>query len=451
MSSHLLKSRTNVRRMTSFVIASLLLLIVFLHVDLGTSSKHLEDDGETRETGKVRHLHDIGTTYPRSKLPEVPIPHDTNSGNQSPSFDSSPIDQKSDSFKDILKLIQNRKPKSTTSVRGTSIIEDDIFWSRDVENIIPAESYDDTVQEEITLMRNSVVGAMTDQTVRGKVLNSLLTMQGGGKILAKYRTKCLSIAEVSTFYLSRMLGMNNVPTTVLTKPDPSSRQWNDPNVRTQLQEKGWQPDDYITMNMWITEFTEDVSFPTCLLRNEKQLWAHNAMLQDMTLDDISDLAQWSDMVLLDYLIFHTDRVTRTLRTITSAIKEPWLLDLKIKNLGRRGRNFWLIDNEATAAFAARIKPTTVDSDYHNYLLNSTCIFRRSTVENIVWLYYQGGLDNLLERTVVENEPLVNIEDIIQCKSDSLFQKSWTILEQRLQQVYQHIITCLSQVNTSTHW
>ncbi|XP_077870325.1 four-jointed box protein 1-like [Saccoglossus kowalevskii] len=289
-------------------------------------------------------------------------------------------------FKQLLRLVNNHKHHVTLEKNSTTIIEDGIFWSKEIEQLIPS-------------------------------------------------------AEILTFYLSRLLGMDNVQMVVLTHPDPYTEQWKDLKVRTQLLNREWLPTDDVTLSMW-TSLSENVSFPRIFLQNERKLHVHNSLLQDMTLMELGDLAQWTDMVLLDFIVLHVDRVTRAMRTTEAAIKDPWLLDVNIKNIGRKGRKFWLFDNEAAFLFVPQINVPKIDRTYHNKLLKSTCVFRRKTVERLLWLHYSRDVESILKEVVLLYEPAIDWRNTLSCRYNNVMT---SLLHERIHTVYQHILSCLNAI------
>ncbi|XP_070548667.1 four-jointed box protein 1-like [Ptychodera flava] len=346
-------------------------------------------------------------------------------------------------FKELLRLVQNRKPQVTLQINGTSIVEDGLFWSHDVEEEIFADDSDRDIDGEISFMQRSVIAGITDQYVGGKGSNYLVYLKDGTKLFARHRTKCLAIAEIATFHMSRLLGMNIVPTSILTLANPTVPQWNDPKVRLRLRSVGLHGDDHVTLSLWMNNFSENVSFPHILLRGDKKIHIQNAMLREMTSQEVAYLAQWTDLVLLDFITLHTDRVTRALRTLDGAIKDPWLLNVKVKNLIRKGRKLWLIDNEATATFSSKITPLTRDLLYHLRLLDSTCVFRRSTVERMLWLRYYGNASASLMTVILDAEPFIKADDIRNCKNDLPF-----VLDARIDIIFRHIVSCLHEAQVT---
>lgn len=97
------------------------------------------------------------------------------------------------------------------------------------------------------------------------------------------------------------------------------------------------------------------------------------------LGNLIELAQWSDLVIFDYLIAHLDRVVNNLYNY------QWnseIMDAPAHNLLKDPQSELLLflDNESGLLHGYRL--LSKYQGYHSLLLDNVCVFRRSTVDQV---------------------------------------------------------------------
>lgn len=181
------------------------------------------------------------------------------------------------------------------------------------------------------------------------------------------------------------------------------------------------------------------------------------------LSSLVELAQWSDLVVFDYIIAHLDRVVNNLYNFqwNSAIMEA-----PAHNLAKNRDLLLFLDNESGLLHGYRLLAKY--EAYHSLLLENLCVFRRSTINQVSkrkrgdrgdgrltdklvlicfrfcspatplqlrWLETQD-VGQLLNRMYLDSTP-AHLSGILPQLPD----KSIVILKKRINQVLRHVDKC----------
>ena len=118
-----------------------------------------------------------------------------------------------------------------SAVNGMRIVEDGIFWSSELEALIPPGPDDQQVQDQVQRLRSGRVAeaGAPDWLHCGRDPNRLVRFADGGRACARNRENLPGAGagasqagarfvqgEVMAFYLARLLGMTNVPAVALS-------------------------------------------------------------------------------------------------------------------------------------------------------------------------------------------------------------------------------------------
>lgn len=90
-----------------------------------------------------------------------------------------------------------------------------------------------------------------------------------------------------------------------------------------------------------------------------------------------ELAQWSDLIVFDYIIAHLDRVVNNL------FNYQWnsqIMEAPAHNLAKTGNLLLFLDNESGLLHGYRL--LSKYQAYHSLLLKNLCVFRRSTINQV---------------------------------------------------------------------
>ncbi|KAL1414030.1 hypothetical protein MTO96_007774 [Rhipicephalus appendiculatus] len=197
-----------------------------------------------------------------------------------------------------LSLLPRRSEKGT--VRG-------IFWAGPVERLVAAGSLgsEEDVSRWRATARRSTVRAVYEGC--GRMQNRLIVFDSGVLSCARYRQNNDQIqGELFSFYLSRELGIRNLPPALLTRA--AGRSW-DP-VRSSLELAQWRSDRPVVL----TKFVDDL-VPTFIpeeFRSPTTRRLHPPDVANKTQKEIRDLVQWSDLIVFDYLTANLDRIVNNM-------------------------------------------------------------------------------------------------------------------------------------------
>eukprot|EP00058_Branchiostoma_floridae_P015211 XP_002600699.1 hypothetical protein BRAFLDRAFT_67764 [Branchiostoma floridae] len=342
--------------------------------------------------------------------------------------------------------LEPQKPGGVTWVkvnhRGVPIVEDGIYWAKKIEGKIPSGHSVGTMHMKRHAMRNLAVEEVLQARYGGcgHGADRVLRLSDDSWLCARYR-------EPITLQ-GRLLGMRNVPTVVLSQVNFTAIP---EHLLFLLTAAGWQDQHIVGMVDWQGDFIE-VMFPHYILdESETRLGVGsvspmNRRMRLMSVSDLVALAQWTDLLVFDYILFNNDRLVRNLylaqTNSTKYFHEP------VKNVRRSGSNngLWYTNNGdqliASFSWLAGIAPARGDVDYsimktiHEDLLKTTCLFRRETVLHIEKLYAQRTAADILFKELREKEPVG--KSLPPLPRDLDFGQ---VLQKRIDDVYLHFQRC----------
>jgi len=315
---------------------------------------------------------------------------------------------------------------------GDTLIEDGVYWSKQVEDNIAPGLDDDIIQAELMSLRTRRVSSLDTPTWQrcGRDKNRFLTFSDGVHACARYREpdQQLVLGEVMSFYLARLLGLNNVPAVVLSQVDPNHPVW--AGVVEDVTASDWRLGSMVALIQWIPELTRDrmpdilrqalMAGTTIDVTYDSEGHVSNDIahvyLRDLSVVQAAELAQWSDMVVFDYITGNYDRIA-SMQDGAEKENRPEILSETVHNVVRSTAtgSLWMIDNESGLLDAYNLLyPQSADSwmkkeaarflRMHKDMLQTLCVFRRSTVNKVFSLYKQGDAVSLLSQFVSRNEP-----------------------------------------------
>ena len=179
-------------------------------------------------------------------------------------------------------------------------------------------------QAELMSLRTRRVSSLDTPTWQrcGRDKNRFLTFSDGVHACARYREpdQQLVLGEVMSFYLARLLGLNNVPAVVLSQVDPNHPVW--AGVVEDVTASDWRLGSMVALIQWIPELTRDrmpdilrqalMAGTTIDVTYDSAGHVSNDIshvyLRDLSVVQAAELAQWSDMVVFDYITGNYDRI-----------------------------------------------------------------------------------------------------------------------------------------------
>lgn len=353
------------------------------------------------------------------------------------------------------------------------VIEDNIFWGKIIEDALPVgfsaehiNTWNDYVQQ------NAIVRL---EVGCGRMQNRLVTFQDGRKGCARYRQNTDQIqGELFSFYLGRLLNLTNLAPSTASIIDINSNPWQ--SAAQDIQTAQWKMQRAVVLTDWIPDL-EAANIPALFQPMERHLnkfdvknitlgldvkppsksllhhlggggartrpnpnWNQLPVVEhpnDMELNKtvqqkLVELAQWSDLIIFDYLIANLDRVVNNLYNF------QWNADIMAApahNLARQSQSQLLVflDNESGLLHGFRLLKKY--ETYHGLLLDNLCVFRRPTIEALQQLQKDGigrRLQQLFEQSTSDK-----VRDVL----PSLPDKSIKILVDRIDRVFGQVQKC----------
>ncbi|XP_033739751.1 four-jointed box protein 1-like [Pecten maximus] len=373
--------------------------------------------------GLKHSLHSV--VYPtnngsKSHLQEksVPIPDITRDYQQQSA--NQPIVSPPASELDIPKQDQ----RGASWVKAVSDMVDGIMWSSALEkSCLPAGQSDKEQNQWREKSSRSKVVKMSEGC--GRMQNRLLMLSDGTRACARYRLNTDQIqGEIYSFYLGRLLRINNLLPTVLSVVNSHSDHWR--TVHTEMANAQWSDNKVVVLTRW-SEGLNPAYIPVHLRGDDRALLPTSGSLGDM---GACELLQWSDLIVFDYLIANLDRVVNNIHN------KQWnsqMMESPAHNLERdTDGNLVFMDNESGLFHGYRLLDKY--SSYHKSLLNSLCVFRNSTANIIERLHLSGNVGEELHQLFVREEPS-------HTSVPTIPKKNMEILQQRVSDVYEQIQHC----------
>nr|XP_045581769.1 extracellular serine/threonine protein kinase four-jointed-like isoform X1 [Procambarus clarkii] len=391
---------------------------------------------------------------------------------------------------------------------SVEVIEEGVIFSRAVEALLQeAGMSDGAVGEVQEQLRSREVKGLQEPTWErcGRPKNQWVELGGNTAACARYRypDDYLLLGEVLSFYLARLLGVGHVPPVVLS--EPSTPRW--APVTSKMALAGWGDAPVVVLTPWIEGLVRD-HMPSILLdiilknstlsileeaattttteaspqpsENPHKLYKvarvteqksqagggsgeqaegsrrevrGSQALKQASERDLARLLQWSDLLVFDYLTGNYDRVAY-MQDAADKERRPQILTTTIHNLVRSEKTdaIWLLDNESGLMDAYTLLYGAADSAqssrfsaFHTRMLESLCVFRRSTMEAVLGLAHQPQPHTLLVEFAKTHEPLFGkLPDPL---SNELFVKHFP---QRLGQVRDWMTKCIDRVRKETN-
>lgn len=335
---------------------------------------------------------------------------------------------------------------SSSSQKVASVV-DGIYWSEWVERLLPRGFSDQDVATWRSVAGNSTVTSV--EAGCGRMQNRLISYENGQKACCRYRQNFDQIqGEIYSFYLSQLLGITNLAPSTLDVVDSKSSKWS--GVLNEVQAALWVDDKPVVLTQFVNNLSP--AFIPPLLRSStrrvhpsdilpafltvSQITEGNSSEQRIH-EDITDLAQWSDLIVFDYLTANLDRMVNNLYNLQW---NPSMMEAPAHNLAKEMSSGLLVflDNESGLLHGYRLLDKY--EHYHRLMLDSLCVFRKSTAEAVRRLHSYGSLQPLFKSMLSQfqrSQLLPMIPD-----------KSIKVLSQRIDTVYKQIQKCQSLYSSS---
>ncbi|CAH2002683.1 unnamed protein product [Acanthoscelides obtectus] len=324
------------------------------------------------------------------------------------------------------------------------LVENGIYWGKNVEKALPEGYREEKHELWGDYVKKAVVIKMENGC--GRMQNRLVTFADGLKGCVRYRQNTDQIqGELFSFYLAKILDLPNLAPSTVSVVDLKQPLWQ--NIRNEIASAQWNSNRPIVLTQFISNLNA-ANIPAVFKPAERHLNKFDVMniTKNKILDpddlirNFVELAQWSDLIIFDYLTANLDRIVNNLYNY------QWnanIMDAPAHNLAKKSDSSLLVflDNESGLLHGYRLlKKYEI---YHSILLENLCIFRRHTADKIKQLKVQGNIGYLL-RALFEKQNSDTVKDILPTIPD----KSVKILNERIDKVYQQILKCESEYSNS---
>ncbi|KAI9523614.1 Four-jointed box protein 1 [Dissostichus eleginoides] len=311
-------------------------------------------------------------------------------------------------------------------VKLGSPVEDGIFWSEWLEDLLPvgfSEEYALSWRERARAYR-----IVKLEPGCGRISNQLATFADGTKACVRYGINADQVqGETLTYYLASLLGITNLPPLVLSQVNSDSEQW--AAVRARIGGLLWSDRAVVSLTEWVSNLTGVVT-PAPLRQESSGLHPVPGELQNKTTAELLELMQWSDLIIFDYLTANFDRLVSNLFSLQW---DSRVMERDTNNLLKTPRgDLVFIDNEAGLVHGFRV--LNMWEKYHSTVLSSVCVFRKRTMQRVAELHRRRDARKRLRELYRDSEPLSQ-------ELGFLSDEHAGVLQDRIDRIYKHILHC----------
>lgn len=324
--------------------------------------------------------------------------------------------------------VKSSSPPPSVSPKNLSLsdIVDGVYWRSSVEDACVMGFSEEKRASWRRKASNLQIIKMEEGC--GRMQNRLLTFRDSSKACARYRLNTDQIqGDIFSYYLSRLLKIKNLAPSIALAVQTKHSRWSE--IHLDIAQSQWMDDQVVVLSQWIADLQP--TFIPKELRGEGLELHPVADLTSKSDKELCELAQWSDLIIFDYLVANLDRVVNNMfnkQWNANMMKNPTHNLLKIPS----NQQLVFLDNESGLFHGYRLLDKY--HVYHETMLKSLCIFRKSTVEALKKLFFAGNVGDVLKDTFVENESYHYL-------IPSMPEKNIKILKERLAEVYHHIKKC----------
>ena len=322
----------------------------------------------------------------------------------------------------------NDNPANNEKSNVKTYIDNFVYWSDEVEqNIVPDSFSHADAQKWRAVVESGKVVHIAEGC--GRMQNRRLTFADGTMACARYRLNTDQMqGEVYSYYLARLLGIHNVPPAVLQLADTLDDKWR--SVDDDVVAAQWHPGKVLAVTPWLDDL-QPVYIPSTLRPVQHKQLHPDTKFSDLPEQDLTELVQWSDLIVFDYLTANLDRMVNNMFNL------QWnsaMMDSPTHNLEKNGDNGPLVflDNESGLFHSYRLLSRY--SEYHEELLQALCVFRKQTAAAVTRLAQSRDIGAILQATLEEHEPLAQY-------LPRMPQSNVQILQRRVDTVHQQILRC----------
>ena len=255
-----------------------------------------------------------------------------------------------------------------------------VFWDRSIDDELSQRHVFSEEDWETLHKKVKTQSVVKLERGCGRSKNMLAILEDGTKLCCRYREHQVKElrGEIYSYFFNRLLNLWNIPPNVLVRIDFSGEQWK--QVVKEAKDAGWKDMSHVVM----THFVEDISevyIPHLLRDKTSNLTLSRVKKTSPSRKDLLLLAQWSDLIMHDFIIGHTDRLFNTLFNLQW---NSMMMDLSVHNLMQtKSGQLVLLDNESGFWLGYSLQEwEPMKYELQVNFLNRLCVFRESTVQRI---------------------------------------------------------------------
>lgn len=373
-------------------------------------------------------------------------------------------------MKDILKDKKDNKVSIIDKFvpNDLTVLFDNIYWGPEVENSMPQGYGNDMTEIWEQYLDDAEIIKM--EIGCGRMQNRLVTFRDGLQACVRYRQNTDQIqGEIFSFYIGRLLNLTNLAPSVVKVVDVKDKLWN--NVVDDIGSAQWNSNRAVVITQYIPSLESasipDIFKPTNRHLNKYDIYnillkENDTVVTKSLLDKIKprikevkksidnfnhidmkltkksiqlflELAQWSDLIIFDYLTANLDRIVNNLFNYQWNVN---IMDGPAHNLAKKMDSGLLIflDNESGLLHGYRLLKKY--NMYHSLMLDNLCVFRKRTVDALKSLYNSQSVGaRIMDVFHKKNSPV--IRDVL----PPLPEKNSKILHERIARVLNQIDKC----------
>nr|XP_060620749.1 four-jointed box protein 1 [Anolis sagrei ordinatus] len=320
---------------------------------------------------------------------------------------------------------------------AASPVRGGIFWSRWLEAQVPRGFPASEASSWLAAARAAAVVGL-ERGGCGRAPNRLARLSDGSRACVRYGINPEQVqGEALSYHLAGLLGFQErLPPVALSRVEASGaggRRW--AAVGEELRGAPWAEGAVVSLARWVDNLT-DVVAPQpwrAPLREAGPGALSPPALRGLSLAQLVELVQWSDLILFDYLTANFDRLVSNLFSLQW---DPRVMHRATRNLHRApDGGLVFLDNEAGLGHGYRL--LAVWDRYNEPLLRSVCIFREGTAARVRDLHRLRNAASELLHIYRTREPLAE-------SLGFLSDQQARLLQERIDLVHQHILDCQAQ-------
>ncbi|KAL3882254.1 hypothetical protein ACJMK2_028616 [Sinanodonta woodiana] len=292
----------------------------------------------------------------------------------------------------------NNHNQTASRFSRDKLLADGIFWSPSIEFSCPSGFSSNDHENWKKKAKFEKIVKMEEGC--GRMQNRLLTFQDASKACARYRLNTDQIqGEIYSYYLGKLLGIQNLAPSTLQIVNLRDNQWS--MVHDQLTNSQWSEEKPVILAQWIDNLSPAYIPYEFREQGNKGLQPDPNSLRQKSNSELCEFLQWSDLIIFDYLTANLDRV------VNNMFNKQWndqMMNRPAHNLEKSSDGHLVfLDNESGLFHGYRLLDKY--SPFHQVLLDSLCVFRKSTIDTIERLVKSESIGDELQKLFEANEPL----------------------------------------------